>query len=437
MNHDERPHSPPMIDLFDSPGRKGSARDSSQKRGVRRRLRVGLMSGCGVLSRLGASMAQFTLFWWVTDTVGTVAALSAAGVAILLPQAVLVPLSEALARRHGRWLPMIVASLGGTLFMQVLVVLLSSERMELWHAYGTMVLFSAFQAFQRSSDYSCLAILVPGGLGARGVGQDCTARSFALTVGAPLGAFSLSMLPVGLALAIAVSTALLGLVPPLCIRASQEISATARRDGPWDEFRRGASLVWNTPGLRQVCMGFGAMALMMTPAFGLMPLLVKGHFGGGAGQLAGLQVLAGAGVGLGRLLMAAMAPRSSVRWVLGGFSASSIAIVLAAMVPSGLFGVAAAWWAMCGITFAFGMAPLTGLLQAATPRHQQRRVLSWITAVVAFVAPLGVALAGALGEWLGLRAVFVTAGLLGLGVCLIGSRSSPLAALDRRREENR
>lgn len=400
------------------------------------RLRVGLVLGCQALSRLGASTAQFILFWWVADSIGTVVALSAAGLAVLLPQALLVPLSAAFAHRHGRWLPMVVVGLGGTLFMLVLVAL-SSERMALWNAYGTMVFFSAFQAFQRPSDYSCLSVLVPGGLGARGVRQDCAVRSFALAVGAPLGAFSLIMLPFSLALAIAVSATLLGLVPSLCVRASQEISAAARRDGPWGEFRRGAYLVWSTPGLRQVCMGFGAMALMITPAFGLMPLFVKGHFGGGAGQLAWLQILAGAGVGLGRLLMAAMAPRSSMRWVLGGFSASCIAIMLAAMVPSGLFGVAAAWWAMCGITFAFGLASLTELLLAATPRHQQRRMLSWITAVIAFVAPLGVALAAALGEWLGLRAVFVTAGLLGLGVCLIGNCSSSLAALDRQRVANR
>ncbi|QQB37202.1 MFS transporter [Achromobacter deleyi] len=375
-------------------------------------------------------MTQFALLWWIADTTGSAAAISAAALAALLPRALLFPVSRALMLRHGLRLPTIIGSLVVALLVPLLMLLMSGERIELWHAYATMALLSALQAFQRSADDGDFSILVPGGLVARGAKRGDAAQRVSLVVAAPLGAFLLHILAPGQVMASAVSTALLGLVPLVCFDGRRKSSHAVRGKGPWEEFRKDASLSWHTQGLRQLCVMLGAMALVTTAAFALMPLLVKDHFGGGAGQFAWLQVLTGMGIGLGRLLMAAMAPRRSVRWVLGGFSVCSVSIVLAAMAPSGLFGVAAAWWVMCGITFAFGVTPVAELLRAATPIHLRRRALSGIMAIVALAAPLGLVVAGGVGEWLGIRAVFVMIGLVGLGTCLAGGLSSSLAALD-------
>ena len=418
-----------MAGPFDKPGTGGGLRTSPRRQRARPRLRAGWVAICWALSRLGTSLAQFALLWWIADTTGSVAAVSVAALAALLPRVLLFPVSRALMLRHRLRRPTIIGSLFVALLVPLLILLVSAERIELWHAYATMALLSALQAFRRSADHVEFSILVPGGL-ARGARRGDATQRVSLVVAAPLGAFLLHILAPGQVMAIAVLTALLGLVPLVCFDGWRKTSRAVLGKRPWDEFWKSASLGWRTQGLRQLCVMLGAMALVTTTAFTLMPLLVKNHFGGGAGQFAWLQALAGMGIGLGRVLMAAMAPRRSVRWVLGGFSVSSVSIVLAAMAPSGLFGVAATWWAMCGITFAFGITPVAELLRATTPVHQQRRALSGVAAVVALAAPLGLVVTGGVGEWLGIRAVFVLIGLVGLGTCLAGGLSSSLAVLD-------
>ena len=78
----------------------------------------------------------------------------------------------------------------------------------------------------------------------------------------------------------------------------------------------------------------------------------------------------------GGLLVAAMAPRRQAAWIPRGFAMSCVALALTALAPGSLFGVAVAWWVISGITFVFGNAPLTALLQTIVPNHLQGRVLS-------------------------------------------------------------
>ena len=102
----------------------------------------------------------------------------------------------------------------------------------------------------------------------------------------------------------------------------------------------------------------GVMLLVM-PAFTLVPLLVTSHFGEGAPQVATVQGFLGAGMVAGGLLMTALAPRRQLPWILGGFAVSALSVALIALTPPTLFVLAPAWWALTGLAFVAGNAPLT------------------------------------------------------------------------------
>lgn len=395
------------------------------------RLRFWAIFGGQALSLVGSSLTQFVLLWWITDTTGSVGALSAAGMAALLPQAVLGPLGGTLADRYSRRLMMIVADFVSALCMLVLITLFITGRIELWHAYVMMAVRSAMQAFQAPAASASVAMLVPGSFIVRAAGLNQSLQSLTVVAAAPLGALALGVMPIGWALSIDVFTALLAIVPLLCFRVPQAIDRRARRAGLWSEFREGLHMVWRTPGLRHLYLLLGVVVLAVMPTFMLVPLLVKAHFGGGAPQVALMEGLAGGGMLLGGMLMAAMAPRRLVRWILVGFAVSCASIALTAMAPASLFGVAVAWWVMSGISFAFGNAPLTALLQTTIPHQLQGRVLALMTTIMALAAPIGLALAAPVGEWVGVRGVFFIAGVLGALASLAGFLSPALLALDR------
>ncbi|MCH4593003.1 MFS transporter [Achromobacter xylosoxidans] len=399
--------------------------------GPRWRLRFWMIFSGQALSLVGSALTQFVLLWWITDTTGSVSALATAGMAALLPQALLSPLGGTFADRYSRRLLMIAADVISALCMAVLIVLFLTERIELWHAYVMMFIRSAMQAFQTPAATASMAMLVPRDFLPRAAGLNQSLQSFTVVAAAPLGALAISVMPMGWALGIDVGTALLGIVPLLVFRIPQLRSAGARGiGGIWTEFREGLTLVWGHPGLRRLYGLLGTVVLVIMPSFALLPLLIKEHFNGGAPQVALMEGLAGIGMVLGGMVVAALAPRRQVPWVLWGFAASCLALALTGLVPGQLFGVAVAWWVLSGFTFILGNAPLTALLQATIPNQLQGRALSLLAMAMGLAAPVGLALATPLGEWIGIRWLFVLMGVAGTLVSLAGFLSPPLRKLD-------
>lgn len=398
--------------------------------------RYGCIFAGQALSLLGSAVTQFVLLWWITDTTGSVQALATAGLAALLPQAVLSPLGGVLADRWSRRALMIAADAVSAACMLAMMALLASGEAQLWHAYTILAVRSAMQAFQMPAAEASVAMLVPAGFLPRAAGMNQTLVSLSLVGAAPLGALALGTVPLAWALGIDVATALLGIVPLLIYRIPQpgheEGAGTGARAGVWSDFRAGLRFVWRDPGLRRLYLLLGALMVAVMPAFTLAPLLVKEHFAGGPPEVAWMEALAGVGMVAGGMLAAVLAPRRQVPWVLGGLAVSCLALALTGLAPQRLFAVAVAWWTVSGAAFALGNAPLVALLQTVIPHGMQGRALALLNALMGLAAPLGLMAAAPLGEAIGVRWLFVVVGLLGAGVGLLGFASPALRALDRR-----
>lgn len=396
-------------------------------------LRFWSVFGGQALSLVGSALTQFVLLWWIADTTGSVANLASAGVAAMLPQALLGPLGGTLADRYSRRKLMILADLASAMCMLVLIGLFLSERIELWHAYAMMAVRSAMQALQAPAASASVSMLVPPSFLSRASGLNQAMQSMTLVAAAPLGAFAMGVMPIGWALGIDVLTALLGILPLLLWRIPQPDrpgdDADAQGSTLWSELRDGVHLVWSHPGLCRLYGLIGLLVLVIMPSFTLIPLLVKEQFDGGAPQVALMEGLSGAGMLLGGLLVAVMAPRRHIYWILFGFAASCMSLALTALAPEKLFGVAVAWWVIGGITYVFGNAPLTALLQTIIPRHLQGRALALLNSVMGLSGPIGLALMAPLGEAIGVRALFVAIGIVGAGISLVAFTSPALLRL--------
>ncbi|WP_338664799.1 MFS transporter [Pararoseomonas sp. SCSIO 73927] len=389
-------------------------------------LRFWAIFGGQALSLIGSALTQFVLLWWITDTTGSVSALATAGTAALLPQALLGPLGGVLADRYSRRLLLIAADAVSALCMLVLIALFLTGRIELWHAYAMMAVRSAMQAFQAPAAAASTAMLVPRDFLPRAAGLNQTLMGLMTVAAAPLGALAIGVMPIGMALGIDVLTALLGIVPLLVFRIPQPEVPPADRTGIWSEFQGGVRLVWGHPGLRRLYGLLGAVVLVVMPSFTLVPLLVKEHFGGGAGQVAVMEGVAGAAMLAGGMVVAAFPPGRPMPWILWGLAGSCFAVALAALMPREMFWAAVFWWGVSGAAFVIGDAPMMALLQSSIPHHQQGRALSLMTAVMGLAAPVGLAVAGPIGEMMGTRWLFVLTGTLAGGVALVGFRSKAL-----------
>ncbi len=382
------------------------------------------------LSMIGSALTQFVLIWWITDTTGDLGALATAGLVALLPQALLGPIGGTFADRYSRRMLMIVADGVSALCIVILIALFLGGHVALWHIYTAMFVRSAAAAFQMPASAASVAMLVPPAFLSRAAGLEQTLMGIVTVAAAPLGALAIAVMPVGMALWIDVATAVLGIVPLLIFAVPQHPKGPDQANGVWAEFREGVGLVWRDPRLRRIYALLTAVVLVIMPTFTLLPLLVKDHFGGGAQQVALLESVGGAGMILGGMVVAAIVPRRLVSWVLWGFTLSCVTMMLTALVPPTLFWLAAIFWALSGLAFILGDAPFTALIQSTVPNQMQGRVLALLGTLMGLAAPIGLLAAAPLGQWIGVRWLFVLTGGLGTLVCLLAFLSTTLRTAD-------
>ncbi|MEW5869622.1 MAG: MFS transporter [Chloroflexota bacterium] len=397
------------------------------------------------LSLVGSSLTQFVLVWWLTQETGSANALALAGVMAILPVALFSPVGGALADRLSRRAVMIAADAITAGCMLVLVALFASQRIQLWHIYTLMFVRATMQAFQQPAAAASTANLVPGHWLERVAGMNQGLQGVMTIASAPLGAVALALMPTQGALMIDVVTAVLGITPLFFFKIPQPRRAPASElpDGRpaaplvslgvvLQDIREGARYILHRRGLWMLYAVNGLVVLTIMPPFSLTPLLVKQHFNGGVNEVAVMEALAGLGIILGSVLIGLWkipAPRLVV--VLVSFAVSCGTVALTALAPGDMLPLAVFWWFLSGVTFSTGEAPMVALLQTVIPNELQGRTLALLNMIYGIATPLGLAIAGPLGEAFGVRTVFILGGALSALISLLALFSKSLWELAR------
>ncbi len=382
------------------------------------------------LSLVGSAITQFVLLWWITDKTGSAAALATAGMAMLLPQALLGPLGGVFADRHDRQIIMILTDLVSALCVLLLIMMFEYANVELWQIYVLMATRSAMQAFQGPATMASVATLVPPDFVPRAAGFNQTVQGLSMVGAAPLGALLLSFVPVKYALGVDVLTAAIGISPLLFVTIPPVISTSSRHVRIWAQFRDGIQRIWSDRSLRGLYMLVTITTMFFMPLFTMIPLLVKSRYHGGPPQLALLESLTGVGMIIGGILVAVIAPKRKVPWVLGGMSLSCFLIAATAWLPPELFLVCGALWLIGASAFMLANASLMAVLQTVIAQDFQGRAISVLTTMNAVAAPVGLAIANPLGEFLGVSWLFFVFGLSGGFVMISGFLSGSVRRLD-------
>jgi MFS transporter, DHA3 family, macrolide efflux protein len=386
------------------------------------------------LSLIGSALTQFVLVWWITQTTNSATALAVAGVMAMLPQALLGPFGGVVADRYNRRLIMIVADSITALSMLALVLLFASGAIQLWHVYTLMFVRSSMQAFQQPASAASTAMLVPPSWLSRVAGMNQSLMGIMTVAAAPLGAVAMSLLPLQGALMIDVFTAVLGIVPLLLFAIPQERIKPAEGSFVISFLRDLRGGVQYVTGRKPLLMLYAVLALVIftiMPTFSLTPLLVKQHFGGGFNEVALMEGLAGVGMIVGGIVATVwMIFKKKIVNVLVTWAISCAMVALTAMAPSNAIWLAVVWWALSGVTFSYGNAPLMAIIQGTVPNTFQGRVMSLLNTMMGLAGPIGLAAAGVLAEGIGVRGTFIVGGTLSTLVCLAFLLSRPLMRIE-------
>jgi len=403
-------------------------------------------------SLLGSKVAQFALIWWLTDRTGSATVLATASLVGLIPEIALGPLAGAYVDRWNRRIVMIVADAAIALASLCLAYLFWIDAIQTWHVYAIMFVRSVGGSFHWPAMQASTSLMVPKEQLTRVAGMNQTLNGSLNVFGAPLGALLMSLLPMHGVMMTDVGTAALAIVPlffvpipqPRRVAVGEDLS---EKQSIWADIRDGLRYVLAWPGLLILTGVAMVFKIVLTPAFSLVPLLVKDHFGGTATQLGMLEAAIGGGSIAGGLALSVWGGfRKKIYTMALGAVGFSLAFLTWGVIPGDLFWAAMMSGAVVGLMIPLVDGPLMAILQSTIAPEMQGRVLTLFGSLIWITSPLGLAMAGPISDRLGLQIWYSAAAVLSLlsGMVFLvipaardieknanGDRSRPLAAVHR------
>lgn len=392
--------------------------------------------GAESLAVVGNRLVQFALVWWITSTTGSAAALASATFFVMLPNIVLGPFIGALVDRFDRRKLMIAADIAMVAASAVLAYVAWAGRLAVWHVYALALVRSTAAQFGSSALISSTSLMVPGRHLTRVAGMNQLVQGV-MSIAAPaLGAIMVTYLPLHSTILAQICLAALAVL----ILALSRIPQPGQRDAASGttlaslarDVRDGFRFVWSWKGMAFVLVASTLMNMVFNPIGSLMPLFVTKHLGGTAVHLGWLESAMGAGMIAGSLLLGVWGGfRRRIYTAILGLLGMAVGTLVMGLTPERGFAIAVVGMLITGLNQPLSNGPLFAIMQATVPANLQGRVFTVLGSVNQVAAPVGLLLAAPVADLLGLRAWYLIAAVLALGIGL----AMPLVPSVRHLEE--
>lgn len=368
------------------------------------------------LSLIGSRVAQFALVWWLTDLTGSATVLATASMVALFPEILLGPIAGVYVDRWNRRIVMMAADGLIALASLWLAYLFWADAMHIWHIYVIMLVRALGGSFHWPAMQASTSLMVPKKHLTRVAGLNQTMNGVLSIAGPPLGALLIGLLPPHGVMLTDVGTALLGILPLTFVRVPQLLRGDAK-DGTvssiWGDIREGLQYIRDWPGLVTLIGLALIVKIALTPAFSLLPLLVREHFNGDAARLSLLESVAGVGILMGGLVLSVWGGfRRKIYTTITGMAALGMGFVVLGLTPASLFWIALVTIFVVGFMIPLIDGPIMAILQGTVAPEVQGRVFMMVGSLLSLTSPVGLAVAGPVSDWLGLRIWYLVAGLL-------------------------
>jgi DHA3 family macrolide efflux protein-like MFS transporter len=387
------------------------------------------------ISLLGSQMVQFALIWWLTRTTGSATVLTTASLVGLLPMVVLGPFVGALVDRWNRRKILLIADAGIALVTLLLAYIFFMGWIQIWMVYVALFLRSLGGGFHNPSMSASTSLMVPDEHLTRVQGLNSTLYNGLNIISAPLGALLLEVLAVEGVLIIDVGSALFAIIPLFFIAIPQpENKNLSQKENlvasVWDDFKEGLRYVRAWPGLIILLVMALFLNMVINPAFALLPLLVREHFGGGALQLGWFNSAFGIGAVVGGVLLGVWGGfKKKIYTTQMGLIGLSIGLGVIGFASETMMVMAIAGILFIGIMITITNGPINAILQSTVDPAMQGRVFTLVGSLASAMSPLGLIIAGPVSDLISIQIWYIVGSILTLAFGIGGFFSKTLMNL--------
>lgn len=369
-----------------------------------------------IVSFSGNWMQSLALSWLVLDLTGSGTALGTVLAVQFLPTLLLTPYGGLLADRFDkRRLIVCSQAVAGALALVLGIITLTGV-VELWMVYSLAAGFGSVTAVDNPSRQTFVMEMV----GPAGVSNAVTLNSVVINaaraIGPGIGGVIIAVSGVGECFIINAASYVAVIVAMCLIRPEELFEVTRARRAP-GQLRQGFQHVRSTPVLG-TSLSMIAVIGMLTYEFPTtLPMMSEFTFGAGAGGLAAMTALMGAGAVAGGLVIAGSSPPTPTRLTRVAPAFGGVVLLAAAMPTIELFYVT---MPAVGALSVATIATCNTTLQLHSDPELRGRVMALFSMALLGSTPVGGPLVGWIGDHVGPRWSLVVGGLGAIAISAVG-----------------
>jgi DHA3 family macrolide efflux protein-like MFS transporter len=371
-------------------------------------------------SLLSSSAIQFSIIWWITMETGSAMALTIASVIGLLPQAVIGLFAGVWIDRFDRKKIMIIADTVVAVSSLFLGVLFFLGIKSILLVYIVLFIRALGETFHKPALQSTIPQLVPSSELTKAGGFGQMINSACSMVGPMLGAFLMSVTTLQYAMLIDVLGATFSVVTLSLVKTPKQNIDQKDRLSFIQDLKQGINAFKSNKALLRLSIPMLISTIIFVPIGTLLPLMVKQYFNGTAWHNGIVQTLFSSGMLIAAMLIGITGGLKK-QFLMISISTGLLGIcaLIGGMIPAYLF------WAFCIVVFVMGTTgmgfniPFTSYIQRTAPAENLGKVLSLVTSVMSFAAPVGMFIAGPISESIGVSNWMTCAGIVMIFVSIL------------------
>jgi MFS family permease len=248
-------------------------------------------------SMLTSYAVQFAIVIWLSLEYKSAEVLAYAGIAAMLPQALIGLIAGVYVDRLNRKYVMIFSDAFIALCALLLLVILQNENVNLIWIYILLGLRSVGNAFHAPALQAIAPLIVPQNELIKVAGINQVLHSVCSIGGPAIGTLAIAYLPISKVLYLDLIGALLAILSLVMVKIPNVVAKSkSSAHSIATEFSEGFQTVSKNKGLRYLFLYAMAITFVIMPAAIMFPLLTTGHFAGGKWEIGIVEVVWGGGM---------------------------------------------------------------------------------------------------------------------------------------------
>jgi DHA3 family macrolide efflux protein-like MFS transporter len=371
-------------------------------------------------SLLSSSAVQFSIIWWITMETGSAMALTIASVVGLLPQAFIGLFAGVWIDRFNRKKIMIIADCVVALSSLFLGALFFIGIQKILFVYIVLFVRALGETFHKPALQAAIPQLVPSSELTKAGGFGQMIHSACSMAGPMLGAFLMSVTTLQYAMLVDVLGAVFAVLTLSFVKVPKHTIDQKSKLSIIQDMKHGICAFKSNKALLRLSIPMLISTIIFVPLGTLLPLMVKQYFNGTAWHNGIVQTLFSSGMLIAAMIIGITGGLKK-QFLMISISTSLLGIcaLIGGILPAHLF------WVFCIVVFvmgAMGMGfniPFTSYIQRTVPSKDLGKVISLVTSVMSFGAPVGMFIAGPVSEFIGVSNWMICAGVIMIFIGLL------------------